>query len=59
MLIYLHPGDALWLSILWVFIIPALLVAFGVWWGLKPSKSNDEKANPLQLSLNETNNKED
>lgn len=55
MLFYLHGSDAFWLSILWVFIIPALIVALGVWLGLKykigePPESNETKDKEIDKS---------
>lgn len=52
-----------WLSMIWIFIIPAVFVALAVWACFKlgigePPKSHDEKVNPLLFSLQETKDEE-
>jgi hypothetical protein len=64
MLFYFHPGDLpFWLFFIWVVVIPAALIALGVWAlsqlgvGETP-KSHDEKVSPLRFSLRETDDEE-
>lgn len=63
MLFYFHGGDAFWLSLIWIFGVPAALIALGVWMVFKlgigePPKSHDEKVNSLLFSLKETDDEE-